>query len=280
MSTAPIGGSGRTSSVSETVKNILYPTAAIVFLIGAWFVCVWAFRPPVYILPSPARVWAKTIDQWSSLFVGILATTQVAIAGLMVALVIEVVLGMAIGWWTVVRKLLWPPIIITQSIPKIAIAPLLIVWFGYGAFPKLIVVVLVTFFPILEACAVGIRSLPRSTFILAQSIGTQVAAAFFKILLPASLPYLMGAFQVASSLALIGALTAEFVGAERGIGVVLRTAIGNQDTPLAFASILLCAITGSLIYGASMGITRLIAASINSAYVGVPHDPASIDGED
>ena len=180
MSTAPIGGSGRTSSVSETVKNILYPTAAIVFLIGAWFVCVWAFRPPVYILPSPARVWAKTIDQWSSLFVGILATTQVAIAGLMVALVIEVVLGMAIGWWTVVRKLLWPPIIITQSIPKIAIAPLLIVWFGYGAFPKLIVVVLVTFFPILEACAVGIRSLPRSTFILAQSIGTQVAAAFFQ----------------------------------------------------------------------------------------------------
>ena len=186
----------------------------------------------------------------------------------MVALVIGVVLGMAIGWWTVVRKLLWPPIIVTQSIPKIAIAPLLIVWFGYGAFPKLIVVVLVTFFPILEACAVGIRSLPHcSTFILAQSMGLRSVTLFFKILLPASLPYLMGAFQVASSLALIGALTAEFVGAERGIGVILRTAIGNQDTPLAFASILLCAITGSLIYGASMGITRLIAASINPAYV-------------
>jgi NitT/TauT family transport system permease protein len=141
------------------------------------------------------------------------------------------------------------------------------VWFGYGAFPKLIVVVLVTFFPILEACAVGIRSLPRSTFILAQSMGLRSGALFFKILLPASLPYLMGAFQVASSLALIGALTAEFVGAEEGIGVVLRTAVGNQDTALAFASILICAITGSLIYVLSMGLTRLIARRTSPAHV-------------
>jgi NitT/TauT family transport system permease protein len=251
----------------ETAKNVLYPTGAIAFLMAAWFVSVWLFRPPLYILPSPARVWAKTVDQWSFLFNGIVATTEVALAGLMVAVVIGVALGMAIGWWTFVRKLLLPPIIVTQSIPKIAIAPLLIVWFGYGAFPKLIVVVLVTFFPILEACAVGIRSLPRSTFILAQSMGLRSVSLFFKILLPASLPYLMGAFQVSSSLALIGALTAEFVGAEVGIGVVLRTAVGNQDTALAFSAILICAITGSLIYVTSMGITRLIAATINPAYV-------------
>jgi NitT/TauT family transport system permease protein len=253
--------------VSETVKNILYPTAAIVALVAAWFLAVWWFRPPVYVLPPPARVWTKAVDQWPALLNGIVATTEVALAGLMVAVVIGVVLGMSIGWWTAVRKLILPPIIITQSIPKIAIAPLLIVWFGYGAFPKLIVVVLVTFFPILEACAVGIRSLPRSTFVLAQSMGLRSVMLFSRILLPASLPYLMGAFQVSSSLALIGALTAEFVGAEVGIGVVLRTAVGNQDTALAFASILLCAITGSLIYAMSMGITRFIAARIGSAHV-------------
>jgi NitT/TauT family transport system permease protein len=270
MSGAPTYAAARHSRIAsayETAKNVLYPTMAIAVLMIAWFIGVWLFRPPLYVLPPPTRVWEKTVDQWPSLYEGIVATTQVALAGLMVAVVVGVVLGMSIGWWTAVRKLLLPPIIITQSIPKIAIAPLLIVWFGYGAFPKLIIVVLVTFFPILEACAVGIRSLPRSTFILSQSMGLRSTALFFKILLPASLPYLMGAFQVSASLALIGALTAEFVGAEVGIGVVLRTAVGNQDTALAFASILLCAVAGTLIYALSMGITRLIAASVSPAYV-------------
>ena len=250
----------------RVVNSSLYPLMALLTLVLVWLAVSWLLQPPAYILPSLGRVLQRGLEEAPSLLWNVAATAQVAAIGLGVALVAGLALGFAIAWWSTARRFLLPPIIITQSIPKIALAPLFVVWFGYGALPKLLVVVLVTFFPIVEACAVGIRSLPRSTFVLARSIGLHAFGLFFRILLPASMPYLAGAFQVASSLALIGALTSEFVGAQEGIGVVLRTAVGFQDTALAFAGIIVCAVAGTLFYVASILLSRLAMRIVSPGY--------------
>ncbi|MGN6304240.1 MAG: ABC transporter permease [Mesorhizobium sp.] len=252
--------------VWDWLSTAFYPLAALALLILAWFTVSWLLRPPPYILPSPQHVWDRFTEEAPSLLENTAATVEVALAGLLVAVLAGLALGFSIAWWGSVRRLLLPPIIVTQSIPKIALAPLFVVWFGYGAMPKLLVVVLVTFFPIVEACTVGVRSLPQSVFTLSQSMGLRSFSLFFRILLPASMPFLAGAFQVSASLALIGALTAEFVGAEKGIGVVLRTAVGFQDTALAFAGILLCAVTGTIIYVASILISGLALKAVSPGY--------------
>jgi NitT/TauT family transport system permease protein len=252
---------------SQVIRNAAYPSLALIAIILAWFLVSWFLQPPPYVLPSPAHVWSRAVEEAPALTRAIIATTTIALIGLAVAVVVGLLLGFAIAWWGTFRRFALPPIIITQSIPKIALAPLFVVWFGYGIAPKLLVVILVTFYPILEACAVGVRSLPKSTFILSRSMGLSTPSLFARIILPASMPFLAGAFQVSASLALIGALTAEFVGAEEGIGVVLRTAVGFQDTALAFAGIILCAITGTLIYLASIALSRFVMRIVCPGYL-------------
>lgn len=237
--------------------NFLYPpTLVLSTLMLVWFLASYLLQLPQYVLPAPQSVISRLIEEWPLLLASIAATVQVALLGLFLAVIIGLVLGTAIGWWPTARRVFLPPIVVTQSIPKIALAPLFVVWFGFDTLPKLIVVILVTFYPIVEACATGIGVMPKSIVTLARSMNLKGIPLFKKILFPAMLPYVLSAFQVSASLALIGALTAEFVGARQGVGVVLRTATGNQDTPLAFAAIIVCAVTGALIYACSVALSR------------------------
>jgi NitT/TauT family transport system permease protein len=139
-------------------------------------------------------------------------------------------------------------LISSQAIPKVAIAPLLLVWFGFGLIPKVLVAFLIAFFPIVISTAVGLASIEQEKIYLARSMGLSAAATFFKIRLPNALPSIFAGLKISITLAVVGAVVGEFVGGEAGLGYMLMVANGSMDTPLLFAGLIALTIQGVVLY--------------------------------
>ena len=210
---------------------------AIVFV--AWELTVRLFALPEYLLPGPEPVLAALAKNIRTLAAQSLWTAGTVLAGFLVAAAVAIPLAMLIVISPVLERLLYPPMVATQSIPKIALAPLFIVWFGFGVAPKVAVAFLIAFFPIVIDTIVGLRSIDPAMIQLARSMGAPPRRIFLKLRLPHALPMIFGGLKVASALAVVGALTGEFVGSDRGLGYLLVQASGNLNTALLFATLVI-----------------------------------------
>ena len=210
---------------------------AIVFV--AWELTVRLFALPEYLLPGPEPVLAALAQNIRTLAAQSLWTAGTVLAGFLVAAAVAIPLAMLIVISPVLERLLYPPMVATQSIPKIALAPLFIVWFGFGVAPKVAVAFLIAFFPIVIDTIVGLRSIDPAMIQLARSMGAPPRRIFLKLRLPHALPMIFGGLKVASALAVVGALTGEFVGSDRGLGYLLVQASGNLNTALLFATLVI-----------------------------------------
>jgi NitT/TauT family transport system permease protein len=210
---------------------------AIVFV--AWELTVRLFALPEYLLPGPEPVFVALAQNMRTLVAQSLWTAGTVLAGFVVAAAVAVPLAMLIVISPVLERLLYPPMVATQSIPKIALAPLFIVWFGFGVAPKVAVAFLIAFFPIVIDTIVGLRSIDPAMIQLARSMGAPPRRIFLKLRLPHALPMIFGGLKVASALAVVGALTGEFVGSDRGLGYLLVQASGNLNTALLFATLVI-----------------------------------------
>ena len=210
---------------------------AIVFV--AWELTVRLFALPEYLLPGPEPVFVALAQNIRTLTAQSLWTAGTVLAGFLVAAAVAIPLAMLIVISPVLERLLYPPMVATQSIPKIALAPLFIVWFGFGVAPKVAVAFLIAFFPIVIDTIVGLRSIDPAMIQLARSMGAPPRRIFLKLRLPHALPMIFGGLKVASALAVVGALTGEFVGSDRGLGYLLVQASGNLNTALLFATLVI-----------------------------------------
>jgi NitT/TauT family transport system permease protein len=210
---------------------------AIVFV--AWELTVRLFALPEYLLPGPEPVLVALTQNMRTLAAQSLWTAGTVLAGFLVAAAVAIPLAMLIVISPVLERLLYPPMVATQSIPKIALAPLFIVWFGFGVAPKVAVAFLIAFFPIVIDTIVGLRSIDPAMIQLARSMGAPPRRIFLKLRLPNALPMIFGGLKVASALAVVGALTGEFVGSDRGLGYLLVQASGNLNTALLFATLVI-----------------------------------------
>ncbi|MGH7087282.1 MAG: ABC transporter permease [Stellaceae bacterium] len=208
---------------------------AIVFAL--WELVVWLFRFPEYLLPGPAPVFGSLTTNIVALASQAKWTAGTIVLGYVAAAAIAIPLAMIIVVSPTMERLLYPPMVATQSIPKIALAPLFIVWFGFGVAPKVAVAFLIAFFPIVIDTIVGLRSIDPAMIQLGRSMGAPPHRIFLKLRLPHALPAIFGGLKVASSLAVVGALTGEFVGADKGLGYLLVQASGNLNTSLLFATL-------------------------------------------
>lgn len=255
------------SGMIGTSMSLVLPLISA-FLVGfAWFGVVALFEIPEYILPSPETVVASMFQNGSTLFDEAQATALIAITGLALSVATGVPLGFAIARYKLLRRVLMPPIVAIQSIPKVALAPLLVAWLGFGAAPKLIITTLVTFFPLTLATIVGVESLSVTTSQLARSIGCRSFGLIRYIWLPTAAPYIAAAFRTAATLAVVGTLVAEFVGSADGLGNLLLIASGNRDTTLAFAAILVVAFLGMLFYGGASLLVKAATARLGTQYM-------------
>jgi len=234
------------------------PVLSFVILIGLWQLAVRGLKIPQYILPAPTEVFASMLESWQMLWGGAQVTGSEVVLGFLLAAVISVPLAYLISSVKAMEQAFYPVIVVLQTIPKIAVAPLFIVWFGLGQMPKILLTFLLCFFPILVDSITGFNSLDPRLLYITKSMGASRFQTFRFVRLPAALPFIFSGFKVASVLAVTGAIVAEFVGASAGLGYLLLRASSNLDTALIFAVIVVLSLLGLIFSYLVEFIERLV----------------------
>jgi NitT/TauT family transport system permease protein len=203
---------------------------------------------PTYLLPPPSTVLMAFLEQWQRALNAAWITTTVMLGGFIAAAVFSTVFAVLIVSSQLVEDAIQPILLVFQVVPKIAIAPLFIVWFGFGWIPETVLVFLMAFFPITLSAVAGLKSADPDILDLARSTGASTWAMFRKIKLPQALPEIFTGLKVGITLASTGAITAEFIASDRGIGYLLLEWRADLNTPMVFAGIFLISAAGLLLY--------------------------------
>lgn len=216
-----------------------------------WQLAAWFGGFPTFILPSPEAVAARFAQALldGSLLRNAAVTLLEVLIGLTLGVVVATVLGYLIARSVRLERIISPYIVASQSIPIIAIAPLLVIWFGPGLFSKVLVCALVVFFPVLVNTVVGVRSVPEDLRDLMRSLQATRWQTLKNLEFPAALPVFLGGLRIGATLAVIGAVVGEFVGAKSGLGFLVNVGRGVYDTALVFVSVLTLIALALILYG-------------------------------
>ncbi|WP_309080692.1 ABC transporter permease [Zhihengliuella sp.] len=236
------------SKVAAGSLSAMYPVAFMVIVFAVWWGVTSAGIAPAYILPSPADTWAAMTDNAAYLAQHTWVTTWETLIGFAIAIVVGIAVAVAMVYNKTMERTFYPIILFAQVVPKIAIAPLFIVWLGFGPQPKILVAVLMAFFPIVIAGISGLRAVDPEALELTSIMGSSRWKVFTKVRFPAALPELLGGLKVAATLAVTGAVVGEFVGANAGLGYVILQANGNIDTAMLFAALIIMSLMGVLLF--------------------------------
>lgn len=240
-----------TGGHSDRRRALLLPLTLLLGLL-AWTALVELTGLPSFILPTPGDVWrsfVRVVADGTLAFHTWVTLTEVLL-GLALGVVIATLLGYALAKSTQLERLLSPYVVASQAIPIVAVAPLLIIWFGPGMLSKVLVSALIVFFPVLVNTVVGVRSVPEELYDLMRSLRAGRWETFVKLEVPASLPVLIGGLKVGATLSVIGAVVGEFVGADRGLGFLINLGRGMYNTPLVFVAIFALIAMALGLYGA------------------------------
>jgi NitT/TauT family transport system permease protein len=231
-------------------------TVAAVLLI--WQAAAVLLKTPSWLLPPPTAVAVAMADHYAYLAEHSVSTLRVVIVGFIASVVVGSALGVVIGYSRIAEQTLMRLLVGSQSIPKLAIAPLLVIWLGLGDAPKIVMTFVLCFFPITVAMVQGLHATNRDVLELAAALGANPLQSFGKIRFPASLPYLFTGLKVAASLAVIGAVVGEFIGGDEGLGYVLLLATAQVQGPLAYAALVLLASAGIVLFGLVGAVERAL----------------------
>lgn len=235
-------------SSSSMRSQISYPLAGIALIVASWAASCWLFKIPEVILPPPGLVLIAFIDNANMIFREGWVTLVETVLGFLLAIIVGLPLAVAIANSRTLNLMFYPLLVALQSVPKVALAPIILVWLGTGLSSKLAIVWLVAFFPIIIDTAAGLRSTPRELVQLARSLKASPWQMFYKVQFPAALPFVLTGAKVAITLAVIGAVIGEFMGSSSGLGYLLLSATSQLNTPLAFAAIFALSALGLAVY--------------------------------
>jgi NitT/TauT family transport system permease protein len=228
----------------DRILTLAYPIGLSVAVILLWEVGVRALHVPTYLVPAPSEIAASIGLRWSLLIHHGIVTTLEVVLGFGLSIITGIPLAIAIFAFPIVARSVYPLLVGSQTIPKSAIAPLFIIWFGFGLASKVLIAYLISFFPIVISTIVGLASIEQEKVWLARSMGLSPLDTFRKVRLPYALPSIFGGLKVAATLAVIGAVVGEFVGSSSGLGFLLLQANGSLDTPLLFAGLVALSVLG------------------------------------
>jgi NitT/TauT family transport system permease protein len=232
----------------DRIGSLAYPIAVLVLVVAAWEAAARVFSFPVYLVPAPSAIF-KSMDTNSAVLIKqTWATTVEILLGFGLSIGVGVPLALAIYLWRPFARSIYPLLVSSQAVPKVAVAPLFLVWFGFGLLPKVLIAFLIAFFPVVINTAMGLASLEMEKIYLARSMGLGPIATFFKIQLPNAMPSIFAGLKISITLAVVGAVVGEFVGGQNGLGYLLLIANGNMDTPLLFAGIVALTVLGVVLF--------------------------------
>lgn len=248
----------RRPSGKTILATVIPPVIIIAVVLIVWELAVNIFELRPQVLPAPSRVFEQGIEQLPLIMPHVWATLQVTLIGFAFSLVVAWILAIAIDFWLPLRRGLLPLLIASQTIPIIAIAPLMIIWFGFGLLPKILVVGLVTFFPIVVGLIEGFNKADREASNLLRSMGAGRGKEFWYVRLPSALPSFFTALRISITYAVVGAIFAEYVGAQQGLGIYMSMQKNAFRTDLVLAAVAITAILSITLYLSTFLIERLV----------------------
>jgi NitT/TauT family transport system permease protein len=233
------------------LRQKIMPVLCLLMLLPLWELICWGFAIPDFVLPSPSAIGKAFVNVSAERWLGHLsATLSIAIAGFLLSLIISIPLAMLMVRFEFFSKTLYPLLIVIQSTPVIAIAPMLIVMFGAGFAPRLTITTLITFFPLVISATTGMRSTPPELIELSKSLKAPRYKEILQIRLPYAVPHIFNGMKIAITLSIIGAVVAEFVSAERGLGYFVQFSMSFFEIPQAFAALIFLSLTSLVLFRA------------------------------
>lgn len=232
-------------------------STTLLVLVLLWEWACNLFSIPSFLLPSPSSIVSRMIEKPMLFWVHGWYTLYETFAGFAIAVLVGLIAAALIVVIPSIRDVLMPILLIAQLVPKVAIAPILLVWFGYGVAPKIVIAFLVAFFPIVVNTANGLMTVERELLDLGRSLEASRWQIFWKFRMPAAIPELFSGMKIAITLAVIGAIIGEFVGGDRGLGYLIIIANQELDTPLAFAALVVISLGGIALYAGVELVERL-----------------------
>ena len=242
----------------STFLAILGPTVTLLALVALWEALARWSGVPSWLLPAPSAIGEAMVDWRSELTVHTFVTLYEVLVGFALSIAVSIPLAVAVVYSPFLQNTIYPILLALQSMPKVAIAPLLVLWIGFGAMPKILVVFLVCFFPIVVATASGLSAVPPALIDLIRSLSATSFQTFMKIRFPTALPHIFVGFKIAITFAVIGAVIGEFVGSDSGLGYLILVSTSQSRTPLAFGALLLLTIMSIVLYYAVEFVERSV----------------------
>ena len=248
------------ASVPRTARRLHEALPALlVFVVGvvAWELVIVVFQVKEFLVPAPSKVVRQIFNRNLSWPYHFWVTAWETVAGFVVAAIVGIALAYLIVHSRRLNQILYPYILLAQIVPKVAVAPLFFIWFGFGEAPKVLVAFLVAFFPIIIDTIVGLHAADPDMLDFMRTLRASPYKTFVKVKLPAALPHIFGGFKVAITLAIIGAVIGEFVGAESGLGYMIVRAQSHFRTDQVFAALVLLSVLGMALFMVFVLMERL-----------------------
>lgn len=244
--------------MTSGITGLTLRLVLIALVLGAWELAVLVLEIPQFILPPPSSIF---VGLWRGLQSGIYVnhigvTLTETFLGFALGSMLAFALGTAVALSRRVEYFLYPFIVMFQAMPKVALAPLIVVWFGLGLTSKVINAALVAFFPLMVNTIVGLRSADEDRINLLRSLAASKSQIFWMLRLPNALPYIFAGLEIAMIFALIGAIVAEFVGSERGLGMLIQSMNFNMDVAGQFGVLLILSVIGLILNGLVTAVRR------------------------
>lgn len=238
-------------------RPVVLPVAFAVAVLLAWQVLTVRLHVSSMVLVPPSDVWDVTVQAWPILLQQTWPTLINTVVGFLLASVLGILLGGLLVVSRRIEQAFWPHVLIFQLIPKVAVAPLFIIWLGMGPTSRLAFAVFLSFFPIAVSAATGFRSVDRNALRLCQSLTASTWQTFIRVRLPYAIPHIFTGLKVGATAAIIGVVIGEFVTAQEGLGYIIMFASSAAQTALTFAAIALLCLVGMLLY-AAVAVTELL----------------------
>lgn len=234
--------------------------ALFVALVFGWEMLARGDQVSVLVLPAPSVIWDTL---WNGLRSGyfwphLIHTSTELVLGLALGCFAGLLGGILLGESVFLRRLLFPYVLVSQVVPKLALAPLFIVWFGFGMTSTVVITALICFFPLMENTLTGLQQVEPRKLELFRMLGATRLQTLWRLKIPSGLPVILAGFRVAVVLALVGAVVGEFIGGSKGLGALIIASQGMMDTPLMFAVLLLITVLGLVMYQLALGLERLL----------------------
>jgi NitT/TauT family transport system permease protein len=261
LATADDAARAGRSPAGDTLRALGEVVPALALLTGTlivWEAAIRLFKISTFVLPAPSAIFVSLVENRVPLAVAAQATAVEVLFGFVLAAVVGIAVALVIVRFERFGKALYPLIVLFQTVPKVALAPLLILWFGYDLTPKVTLIVIIAFFPVAIDMLAGLQSVEPSFVALMQSVGAGRSEILLRVRIPHSLPHLMAGLKVAITFSVIGAIVGEFAGASAGLGYVIQFASTQLDTPLVFAALVVVSVLGLAFYYAVEFSERLL----------------------